>query len=408
MNVILFDDDRRVEFLPLVYTKPVSDLLSGIFSNRQRWESHLGSNTSTLTEDYLQSAFPLVSGEDNLLINGRLLPGSAMYKEVIGLEKGEKLMSNDVLLALRVNRDGLDQLLKPGKYSRLTALLKSELKVVKSEFRPDLLGHVWDLFRSCGNHIQLDLERLDQNQFKNHLGQENVFLGERIFIHKSAQVNASTLNSKEGPIIVDEGAEIMEGCSIRGPLYLGKGSILKMGAKIYGPVSIGDHCKVGGEVNNSVINSYSNKGHDGFLGNSVIGSWCNLGADTNNSNLKNDYSDVKLWSFEKASFVKSGLQFLGLIMGDHSKCGINTMFNTGTVAGVFCNIYGAGFQPNFIPSFSWGKPGAFMTYQFEKAIDVAQRVMDRRNIALSAQEEKILRHVFDHSQTLREKFNKTT
>ncbi|HAW52720.1 MAG TPA: glucose-1-phosphate thymidylyltransferase, partial [Flavobacteriales bacterium] len=246
----------------------------------------------------------------------------------------------------------------------------------------------------------------EMDSFYNISGEANTFLGDNVFIHKNASVNASILNSKSGPIIIDEGAEVMEGCMIHGPFYLGKHSVLKMGAKIYGPTSIGEYSKVGGEVNNSVINSYSNKAHDGFLGNSVIGQWCNLGADSNNSNLKNDYSIVKLWDYEKSSFVRSGLQFLGLIMGDHSKCGINTMFNTGTVVGVSSNIYGAGFQPNFIPSFSWGKPGSFTTYQFGKAIQVGKIVMERRNLILDQKEENVLKAVFERTEEFRAAFNK--
>ncbi len=236
-------------------------------------------------------------------------------------------------------------------------------------------------------------------------GEANKFIGKDIYIHKSAKVNGAIFNSSSGPIVIDEGAEVMEGSILRGPIYIGKNAGVKMGAKIYGPTSIGTFSKVGGEVNNSVINGFSNKGHDGFLGNSVLGFWCNLGADTNTSNLKNDYSIVKLWNYQKESFVRSGLQFLGLVMGDHSKCGINTMFNTGTVVGVSCNVYGSGFQPNMIPSFSWGKPGSFATYQFEKAMRVAQLVMERRDKNLHGTEEMLMKEVFEKTESLRNKFH---
>ena len=206
-----------------------------------------------------------------------------------------------------------------------------------------------------------------------------------------------------GPIYIGKDSEIMEGSLVRGPFALGENSILKMGAKVYGATTIGPYCKVGGEINNSVLFGYSNKGHEGFLGNSVLGEWCNIGADSNTSNLKNNYAEVKLWNYENERFINTGLQFCGLMMGDHSKCGINTMFNTGTVIGVSANIFGAGFPRNFIPSFSWGGAAGFSTYHMNKVIEVAKVVMKRRALDLSELDKNILQHVFETTSKFRTK-----
>jgi len=406
MNYILFDDQKRTGFLPLSYTRPVADLLSGIHTNRTRWELNLNAKTSSLTEVYLQEKYEIHIDSDNLLINGRMLPDAEVLKELSELRIGEKLTLDSDLLAMRVSGDDLKQMLADVGDDRLSVLHANSISEKQTSSQVRLLEKIWDFFQLNGDIMNADLNLLEMDSFYNISGEANTYLGDNVFIHKNAAVNASILNSKSGPIIIDEGAEVMEGCMIHGPFYLGKHAVLKMGAKIYGPTSIGNYSKVGGEVNNSIINSYSNKAHDGFLGNSVIGEWCNLGADTNNSNLKNDYSIVKLWDYTKMSFVKSGLQFLGLVMGDHSKCGINTMFNTGTVVGVSSNVYGSGFQPNFIPSFSWGKPGSFATYQFEKAIQVGQIVMKRRNIELDKKEENILKFIFEQTEGYRSSFNK--
>jgi UDP-N-acetylglucosamine diphosphorylase/glucosamine-1-phosphate N-acetyltransferase len=214
-------------------------------------------------------------------------------------------------------------------------------------------------------------------------------------------VQAAILNSTSGPIYIGKNAEIMEGSVVRGALAMCEGAVLKLATKIYGPTTIGPHSKVGGEVNNSVLFGYSNKGHDGFLGNSVLGEWCNLGADTNVSNLKNNYAEIKLWNFEKRGFKPTGLQFCGMMMGDHSKSGINTMFNTATVVGVSANIYGGGFPRNFIPSFAWGGSEKWMVYRFEKAMEVAAKVMERRSKKLDEVEMSILKHIFDETATHR-------
>lgn len=413
MNYILFDDQRRSSFLPLTFTNTCADLLIGAFTNRRRWEIYLKSETSSISAEILKRKYPLISGNDNLLINTRLIPEKNVVKEILDLGKGKKLISDQTVLAMRMSGDELSQIISKAdskvSLSISQAISKSDLSSIQSLYKVNMLENLWDFYQMNSEILKTDVELIDDSEFKSKSGEANTYFGkERILIHKKARVNASVLNAENGPIVIDEGAEVMEGCLIRGPFYLGKNAVLKMGAKVYGASSIGDYSKVGGEVNNSIVNAYSNKAHDGFIGNSVIGYWCNLGADTNTSNLKNDYSVVKLWNYDKESFLKSGQQFLGLIMGDHSKCGINTMFNTGTVAGVCCNIYGSGFQPNYIPSFSWGKPASYATYQFEKAVDVIKKVMERRNLHLDGTEELLLKEVFDATEFLRNKFNKTT
>jgi len=409
MNYILFDDQERQNFLPLTFTNTVADLLIGMFTNRERWEIFCENSTSSITDKSLMKKFPVRIDEDNLIINSRLLPEKNIFNEIKSLNKGQKLISDDGVLAIRIGKMELKEILnKAGDRESLSypqAISKSDLSAVKTNFKVKLIEQLWDFFRLNGEVLHSDLELIDKSNFKRSGGEANHFIGEEIYIHKKASVNGAIFNSTSGPIVIDEGAEVMEGSMLRGPIYIGKNAAVKMGAKIYGPTSVGSFSKVGGEINNSVINAFSNKGHDGFMGNSVIGFWCNLGADTNTSNLKNDYSIVKLWNYQKESFLRSGLQFLGLVMGDHSKCGINTMFNTGTLVGVSSNIYGSGFQPNYIPSFSWGKPGSFTTYQFEKAIKVAQLVMERRDKNLDGTEEMLMKEVFEKTENLRKKFH---
>jgi len=409
MNYILFDDEERDNFLPLTFTNTVADLLIGMFTNRERWEILLGSDTSSITDESLHGKFPVIIAENNTLINSRLLPNRNMVDEINALKEGEQIVKDDTILALRIGGGELKSILdlvKGGElYTFHEHFTEGDISVSKSDTEAKLMEQIWDIFLLNGEVMISDLDLLEKSEFNNRSGEANQYIGSDVFIHKNATVNGAIFNTKVGPVIIDDGAEVMEGSILRGPIYIGKNAVVKMGAKIYGPTSVGAYSKVGGEVNNSVINAFSNKGHDGFIGNTVIGYWCNLGADTNTSNLKNDYSIVKLWNYNKESFVRSGLQFLGLVMGDHSKCGINTMFNTGTVVGVSCNVYGADFQPNLIPSFSWGKPGAFTTYQFDKAMQVAEKVMERRKKTLDDTEKSLLKEVFDKSESLRKKFH---
>lgn len=395
MNIILFDHNNRDNLKPLTFTRPASDLRVGILKISEKWEKRFNTKVSNLTVDYLKAKYPLVTEEINLLINDSVLPNTELVKEIIQLKPGQILLKNSVPIAAVINKSEINSIDFSNSVNFDTIELESEFKQIK---------YPWDLFKFNGEEIENDFKLLTKGRRSekisktvNHTNKKNIFL------EKGAKVEFSTLNPDGGYIYIGKDAEIMEGSVVRGSMALCEHSALKMGAKIYGPTTIGPHSKVGGEVNNSVFLGYSNKGHDGFLGNSVIGEWCNLGADTNNSNLKNNYAEVKLWNYVKKGFISSGLQFCGLIMGDHSKCGINTMFNTGTVVGVSANIFGSGFPRNFVPSFSWGGASGFSTYQLNKAFETAKLVMERRGMELNVIEKNILEEIFKQTDEFRMK-----
>ena len=387
MNFILFDDERYDNFLPLTHTRPVSEMRCGILTIAQKWEHHLHQKVSYKTAPHLQEKYLFSVKEDNVFINGGLFPSNELLEAISNLKTGQQLHKDNTLLAYRCNLEEAE------RFNYEEKSLNAE--TISFEYDIKMLAQLWDIFSLNDWAIRDDFERVTKGRNSHALNSTNTLIGNQIFIEEGAKVNCSILNTDAGPIYIGKDAEIMEGCIIRGPLALGNHAVLKMGAKIYGATTIGDGCKVGGEVNNAVLFANSSKAHDGFLGNAVLGEWCNLGADTNNSNLKNNYEEVKLWNETKKTFVKTGMQFCGLIMGDHSKSGINTMFNTGTVVGVSCNIYGAGFPRNFIPSFSWGSANGFMEYQLNKAIDTASRVFARRNIPFNEVEQKIMNHIFE-------------
>lgn len=389
MNLIFFDDTEIVTNLrPFTLTRPISHIRMGILTIHEKWEKYLGTNhSSTYTEPHLEGKFPLRIKGENLCINSCLLPDAELIKAVKALEVDQMLFQNGEWLA------GIftEQLKADFDDCNMTAF-----EVIEYTGTIHKLQNTWDIFSFCGKELEKDFQLLATGKNSQPISPTNTIIGDasKIFLAPGAKVEASVLNTSSGSIYIDADAEIMEGSMVRGPFYLGEHSQLKMGAKIYGPTSFGPHCKVGGEVNNSVMFGYSSKAHDGFLGNSVLGEWCNLGADTNNSNLKNNYAEVKVWHYGKKSFVKTGLQFCGLIMGDHSKSGINTMFNTGTVVGVSANIFGDGFPRNYIPSFSWGGAAGFTPYKLNDAIDTAKLVYARRNMEFDNEEQEIFKYLF--------------
>ncbi|MEA3317064.1 MAG: GlmU family protein [Bacteroidota bacterium] len=386
MNYILFDDNTWDNLLPLTFTRSVAKIRIGILTISEKWERLFNIQVSYLTKDYLSKKFPTIISKDNILINSSVIPDSSLVKEINKLNINEALTYNNVLIAIRLGEN-----ISNFDYKKFD---KSKSKEYTNEiFKIDFL---WDIFHRNDKALQLDFEILTKNRKSQAISKtNNIISEENIFIEEGAKLEFTTINASDGPVYIGRNAEIMEGAIIRGPFAMCEHSVLKMAAKIYGATTIGPYSKVGGEVNNSVFIGYSSKAHDGFLGNSVIGEWCNIGADTNNSNLKNNYAEVKLWNYPEGRFVKSGLQFCGLIMGDHSKCGINTMFNTGTVVGVNANIFGEGFPRNFIPSFAWGGSAGFVEYSYNKAFDVAQIVMSRRNKEFDIVEQEILKTVFD-------------
>jgi len=389
MNYILFDGPVRTALLPFTFTRPVADIRIGILTIREKWEKYLGYTTTTITEDYLMDKFPMVEMEQNVLINASYLPNEILAEMVMALEENQAIFSGDEVVAFytkdtqeEVDFDAYD-------------IIEYEEDVLKIE-------HSWDIFKKNDAALREDFELITEGRTSQPIpATVNTLSPENIFIEEGAKLEFVTLNASTGPIYIGKNTEIMEGSIIRGPFALCEGAVVKMAAKVYGATTVGPECRIGGEVSNSVLFGYSNKGHDGFLGNSVLGEWCNLGADTNNSNLKNNYEEVKLWSYEKSGFVKTGLQFCGLMMGDHSKSGINTMFNTGTVVGVCANIFGSGFPRNFVPSFSWGGAAGMVTYDVKKAFETARIVMSRRNIDFTEQDEAILAEVYEQTEKLR-------
>ena len=387
MNYILFDDHSRNDLLPLTYMRPVADIRIGILTIREKWEKLLNVKTSSLTEDYLSEKFPTVRGERNILLNGSVCPNAELIEDIKKLKPNQALVRDEVIIALNMKDEDLNE---------ADEMEVEDIEDVMTEVDFVKISHPWDIFRLNGKAIESDFELLTKGRKSKKLSDTNRILGvENIFVEEGATVEMANLNATTGPIYIGKDAVIMENSTIRGPFAICEGSTVKMSAKIYGPTTLGPYSKLGGEVNNSVIFGYSNKAHDGFLGNSVIAEWCNIGADTNNSNLKNSYDNVKLWSYTQETFVDTGLQFCGLIMGDHSKTGINTMFNTGTVVGVNVNVFGSGFQRNFIPSFSWGGTKGFKPYNIKKAVEVAKAVFARRNIEFNDVEKDILTNVFE-------------
>ena len=390
MRYLLFDDQHRANLLPLAYTRPIAEFRVGILTITEKWAMLMPKDAvfgGYITETYLQAKYAASVTADQLWINGAVCPNKDLLEDILALELNESLFDDaENIIAFR-----------SGDFKESIDCEKSYTDVPFTH-----ILNLWDIFSKNGAEIKADFDLLTHGRVSEKANATNTIIGEdKVFIEKGATVSCAIINAESGPVYIGENANVMEGSIIKGPFALCESSHTKLGAKIYGPTTVGPHSKVGGELNNVVIFGYSNKGHDGFLGNSVLGEWCNIGADSNNSNLKNNYAEVKLWDYESNRFKLTGLQFCGLVMGDHSKCGINTMFNTGTVVGVSANIFGAGFPRNFIPSFSWGGPQGQSTYLTKKAFEVAEKVMERRSVDFNDIERDILTTVFELSEEYR-------
>jgi len=383
MHIILFEDKKWSDFLPLAYTRPVGDLRIGMFKIADKYARLFNCQVSHDTRTELRLVFPALETPGALRINARLLPDPQVVDAIKKLHPGQTLSWHDTTLAVNG--------------------LVSDENQINYDGEPLLLEQATDLFSLNGKALKLDFEMSVQGKKSEPLHASNVLIGpaEQLFIAPGAKIFASSINTLEGPVYIDLEAEVMEGSHIRGPFYLGEHATLKMSSKIYGPTTIGPHCKIGGEVSNSVILGYSNKAHDGFIGNSILGEWCNLGADTNTSNLKNNYSHVRTWSYTHQRYEDTGLTFCGLVMADHSKCGINTMFNTGTVVGVSANIFGGSFPPKHIPSFTWGGSDGFEEYSLHKSLETAAKVLERRQIKLTSEMAQLLTEIFNHTASQR-------
>jgi len=383
MQIAFSDAQFWEDFLPLTFTRPVAEMRCGILTFSERWQKLLNTEEiSYLTEDYLQEKFPKPANTESLLLVPNFLPSENVLQQIKELQKGEALVYENELLAAKINIENFSL----NQIEKMTDI-HEELLFFKQPT---------DLFSYNEKAINFDFELLTKGRNSAELSATNGFLGEpdNLFIEEGATIEFSTLNAKTGKIYIGKNAEVMEGCNLRGPIALCEESKFNLGAKIYGATTIGPHCKVGGEVNNIVIFGYSNKGHDGFVGNSVIGEWCNIGADTNSSNLKNNYAEVKLWNYRTKRFANTGLQFAGLIMGDHSKTAINTQLNTGTVVGVAANIFKSGFPPNLIESFSWGGMKGDEKFNLEKAYEVAKLAMARRKVEFTEADRNMLKHIY--------------
>ncbi|CAN5492334.1 GlmU family protein [soil metagenome] len=390
MNLVLADDIRRSQLLPFTFTRPVADIRIGILTIRQKWEMLTGipaGTSGSLTQFYLSGRFQLSPDKDCLIINGALIPDESIFRLIMGLKQGQQIVNNDRLLAARVDRSLLEGKETVSPFHGVESILYTG--------SPIMINNLWDIFTLNDKCLRDDFILVTKGRRSEVISSSNqTRKPDQIFIEPGAVVECSMLNATTGPIYIGKEAEVMEGSMIRGPFSLGDQSVLKMGAKIYGATTIGPGSKVGGEVSNSVFFGNSNKAHDGFLGNSVIGEWCNLGADSNNSNLKNNYSEIKIWNYPAKDLVGTGLQFCGLFLGDHSKSGINTMFNTGTVVGVSANIFGAGFPEKYVPSFTWGGADTNELFIMDKALELAEKVMGRRKIQFTEADKNILSHLY--------------
>ncbi|MDJ0363628.1 GlmU family protein [Hymenobacter sp. H14-R3] len=393
MHLLLFDDPAiRPYLLPLTFTRPVAALRCGILTIAEKWQHRLGAaSVGYLTQPYLQAKFPAgnVAGPA-LVVNGAVCPDDLLARQVLALTPGQGLYCDDLLVAAHL-----------ADASQVAELIQDGLREQREVAEPVVvIDQPWQLFLRNGVEIRRDFALLTAGRTSQPVGDAHtiVYAPENIFIEPGVKIRAAILNAEDGPIYLGKNVQVQEGAILKGPLAVCEGAVLNASVRLRGDNTIGPFCKVGGEIGNSILMGYSNKGHDGYLGNSVVGEWCNLGADTNTSNLKNNYAPVKVWSHATHRFVDTGQTFCGLLMGDHSKCGINTMFNTGTVVGVGANIFGAGFPRQFIPSFSWGGPAGFETFKLNKVTEVTERVMSRRGLAYDALEQEIMEEVFKQTE----------
>lgn len=397
VNLILFDSDSRNHLLPLTATRPMGELRIGILTLREKWERMLRASVSYITQEYLQEKYPIRIEAENLIVNAGILPNETLCRRIEQMGANEAILLNGELLAARLDEAQFEALIEDEEVRELQG------REVDASIPLQQVTRLWELTRLNQQAIADDFALLTQGRKSAPVSPTNQVLNPgAVFLEPGVKMECCILNATNGPIYIGRDAEVMEGCILRGPVAIGAEAIVKMGARIYGPTTIGPGCRAGGEISRSIMLANSNKAHDGYLGDSVLGEWCNIGADTNTSNLKNNYSEVKLWNYEEGRFANTGLQFCGLVMGDHAKCGINTMFNTGTVVGVFANVFGAGYPRNFVPDFAWGGvESGYRTYRFSDACETAERVMERRNVAFNELDKAILYHIYDRTAKYR-------
>ncbi len=392
-NIILFDNETREQLLPFTFIRPVCELRTGMLTNRMRWELALEGKASYITQDYLSEKYDITISEQNYLVNGAIVPDANLVSIIKQIRNGEALLFEGELVAAVLNREQFDRLMDDD-IDELTSYELASTGVRK-------LNRLWDMVYLNDSILRQDFAMLSSLWPSIPLDGSNRLIGKDILVEPGASVSGATLNASTGPIHIGAGAQVMEGAVIRGPFSLGAGSVVKMGARIYGATSIGPGCVVAGEIKNSIFIGHSNKAHDGYLGDSVIGEWCNIGADTNVSNLKNTFGDIRIWNYQEGAYGSSGKQKLGIFLGDFSVCGINTMFNSGTVAGIAGNIFGSSFQPKYIPSFSWGDGEQLSTYLPEKAFQVIERMMSLKGKTFLPEDRLLLMKVFEDTAAYR-------
>ena len=409
MRIGIFEDNRYKDLQPLTYLRPVFDLRCGMYLLRQKIEMRHEEQEidyfvrdellPLMKEKYPERSFNSLNDDHYLFINGLVLYDETLLGALTPTERSTLFTKNHEVIAAYVKESDLSLITKDSK-----GLLSFESISEKSELQVEshLLRYPWEFVHENGSEIDKDFQFVTASTKSKRYSKDGVYLinPQQIFIAESAQVDPGVvIDAKNGPVYIDEDAHILPQATLIGPAYIGPKSLVKIGAKIYEGTSLGEVCKVGGEVEESIILSYSNKQHDGFLGHAYLGQWVNLGADTNNSDLKNNYGSVRV--YVNGEEVDSGSTFVGLTMGDHSKSGINTMFNTGTVVGIMCNIYGSDFPPKWIPSYSWGGSAGFVEHQFNKAISLARKVMSRRKVEMGMAEENLLKAVFENTKNQR-------
>lgn len=392
MGIILFDDNAHQTLRPLTFTRPVGDLRIGILTIAEKWAKYLGCTVSFFTQSWLQGKFPLQIEAENLFINGAVCPDEQLLEVIGTLRFGEALKHGEQLIAVKLDERHASNFTADGIFKYTSNLAHSPVIIKYSEH----------IFRKNDTELRKDFKLITAGRQSAAISSTNTIIGNDFFAEEGAIADCSTFNTKNGPIYLANNTEVWEGTHIRGAFAICAHSQVKMGAKIYGATTVGPYCRVGGELNNAILWGYSSKGHEGYLGNAVVGEWCNIGADSNNSNLKNNYDDVKVWDYTTGRFRKTGLQFCGLVMADHAKCAINTMFNTGTIVGVSANVFGAGFPRHFVPDFSWGGPHGYEVYSLKRMFETAEKVFARRDHRQFDDNEKhILKTVFEMTEEYR-------
>jgi len=394
-NIILFDNQRREQLLPFTFTRPICEIRVGALTIREKWAIQLNGRVSFITQDYLSDKYDITISEVNYLVNGAVLPNPELCSLISQMESGQAMLANGELIAAVLDREQFNRLM----YDDIEELDSFEIAV--SMFKR--LNHIWDIFLLNEEAILTDFDLLTTGKVSKKISNTNTVIGANnlIFLAPGSRVEGATLNSTKGPIYIGNNAEVMEGALIRGPFALGDSGTVKMGAKIYGPTSAGPHCTLAGEMKNVVMFGHSNKGHEGYLGDSVIGEWCNLGAGTNCSNLKNNWKPVKIWDYCSQKFVQTGHLKAGVFMGDYTMTGINSMLNTGTVVGLCCNVFGGGYAPRYIPSFSWGGQDNLATYLPEKAFEAIERMLAIKEVVLSPEDRLLLLKIFEETSGFR-------